>query len=59
MGHMTNVSIQIHSSMPQYGVYKLSLKTNEWKVLFGGGSKLTFLVHRLNRWVWLLVFGGF
>jgi len=36
MGHVTNVSIQIHSSISQYDVYKVSLKTNEWKVPFGG-----------------------
>jgi hypothetical protein len=36
MGHMTNVSTQIHSSIPQYDVYKVSLKKNEWKVPFGG-----------------------
>jgi hypothetical protein len=36
MGHLTNVSIQIHSSIPQYDVYKVSLKKNEWKEPFGG-----------------------
>ncbi len=36
MGHMTNVSIQIYSSIPQYDVYKVSLIINEWKVPFGG-----------------------
>ncbi len=36
MGHMTNVSIQIHSSIPEYDVYKVLLKKNEWKVPFGG-----------------------
>ena len=36
MGHMTNVSIQIYSSIPQYDVYKVLLKKNEWKVPFGG-----------------------
>jgi hypothetical protein len=36
MGHMTNLSIQIHSSIPQYDVYKVLLKTHEWKVPFGG-----------------------
>jgi hypothetical protein len=33
---MTNVSIQLYSSIPQYNVYKVSLKKNEWKVPFGG-----------------------
>ncbi len=28
---MTKVSTQIHSSMCQYGVYKVSSKKNEWK----------------------------
>jgi hypothetical protein len=32
MGHLTNVSIQIHSYIPQYDVYKVSLKKNDWKV---------------------------
>jgi hypothetical protein len=36
MGHMTNVIIQIHSSVSQYDVYKVLLKKNEWKVPFGG-----------------------
>ncbi len=36
MGCMTNVSIQIHSSIPQYDVYKVLLNKNEWKVNFGG-----------------------
>ncbi len=36
MGHMTNISIHIHSSIPQYDVYKVLLKKNEWKVPFGG-----------------------
>ncbi len=36
MSHMTNVSIQLHSSIPQYDVYKVLLKKNEWKVHFGG-----------------------
>jgi hypothetical protein len=36
MGHMTNVSIQIHLSIPQYEVHKVLLKKNEWKVPFGG-----------------------
>jgi hypothetical protein len=36
MGHMTNLSIQIHSSIPQYDVYKVLLNKNEWKVPFGG-----------------------
>ena len=36
MGHMTNVNIQIHSSIPQYDVHNVSLKKNEWKVPFGG-----------------------
>ncbi len=36
MDHMTNVSIQIHSSIPQYDVYEVSLKKNEWEVPFGG-----------------------
>ena len=36
MGHLTNVSIQIHSPIPQYDVYKVSLKKNEWKKPFGG-----------------------
>jgi hypothetical protein len=48
MVHMTNVSIQIHSSTLQYDVYKVSLKKNEWKIPFGG-SKLTFSVLRLIR----------
>ncbi len=36
MGLTTNVSIQIHSSIPQYDVCKVSLKKNEWKICFGG-----------------------
>ncbi len=36
MNHMTNLSIQIHSSIPEYDVYKVSLKKNEWKVPFEG-----------------------
>ena len=36
MGHMAYVSIWIHSSIPQYDVYKVLLKKNEWKVPFGG-----------------------
>ncbi len=38
MGHMTNVSIQIHSYIPQYDVYKVFLKNNEWEIPFGGGK---------------------
>jgi hypothetical protein len=38
IGHMTNVSIQIRSSIPQYDGYKVSLNKNEWKVPFGGGQ---------------------
>jgi hypothetical protein len=58
MGHMTNVTIQIHSSIPQYDVYKVSLKKMSGRYPLGG-SKLTFLVLRLNRWVWFLIFGDF
>ncbi len=36
MGHMTNVSIQIHLFIPQYDVYEVSLEKNEWRVPFGG-----------------------
>ncbi len=36
MGHITNASIQIYSSIPQYNEYKVLLKNNEWKVFFGG-----------------------
>jgi hypothetical protein len=36
MGHMTKLSTQIHSSIPQYDVYIVLLKTIEWKVPFGG-----------------------
>ena len=35
MGHMTNLSTQIHSSIPQYDIYKVSLKKIVWKVPFG------------------------
>ena len=35
MGHMTNLSTQIHSSIPQYDISKVSLKKIEWKVPFG------------------------
>jgi hypothetical protein len=38
MGLMTNVSIQIHSSILQYDEYKVLLKKYEWKVPFGGGK---------------------
>ncbi len=34
--HMTNVSIQVHSHIPQYDVNIVWLKKNEWKVPFGG-----------------------
>ncbi len=54
MGHMTNVSIQIHSSIPQYDVYKVLLKKMRGRYPFGG-SKLTFFLLGLNRWVWFLV----
>jgi len=33
---MTKVSTQIHSSMCQYDVYKVSSKKNEWKGSIGG-----------------------
>ena len=33
---MTKVSTQIHSSMYQYDVYKVSSKKNEWKGSIGG-----------------------
>jgi hypothetical protein len=36
MGHMANVSIQNYAPTPQYDVYKVLLKKNEWKVPFGG-----------------------
>jgi hypothetical protein len=36
MGHMTKVITQIHSTIPQYDVYKFSLKKVEWKISFGG-----------------------
>jgi hypothetical protein len=36
ISHTTKVSTQIHLSIPQYDVYKVSLKKNEWKVFFGG-----------------------
>jgi hypothetical protein len=36
MGYMTKVSTHIHSTIPQYDVYKVSLKKIEWKVPFGG-----------------------
>ncbi len=36
MGHMTKVSTQIHSTIPQFDVYNVWLKKNEWKVPFGG-----------------------
>jgi hypothetical protein len=36
MGHMANVSIQIYSSIPQYDVYKVLLKKNEWKLPIEG-----------------------
>jgi hypothetical protein len=45
MGHMTNVSIQIRSFIPQYDVYKVSLKQNEWKVPFGGVKVDMFAPH--------------
>ena len=35
MGHLTNLSTQIHSSIPQYDMSKVSLKKIEWKVPFG------------------------
>jgi hypothetical protein len=41
MGHLTNVSIQIHSSIPQYDVYKVSLKKMSGRNPLGG-SKLIF-----------------
>jgi hypothetical protein len=58
MGHITNVSIQIHSSISQYHVFIVSLKKMSGRYSLGG-SKLTFLLLRLNRGVWFLVFGGF
>ncbi len=58
MGHMTNVSIQIHSSLPQYDVYKVSLKKNERKVPFGG-VKVDIFGPQAQQMVWLLGFGGF
>jgi hypothetical protein len=42
MGHMTNVSIQIHSSIPQYDVYNVLLKKHGWKVPIGGVKDDTF-----------------
>ncbi len=35
MNHMTNLSTQIHSSISQYDISKVSLKKIEWKVPFG------------------------
>ena len=35
MGHMTSLSTQIHSSIPQYDMSKVLLKKNEWQVPFG------------------------
>jgi hypothetical protein len=58
MGHLTNVSIQIHSSIPQYDVYKVSLKKNEWKEPFGG-VKVDIFWFLLRKWVQLLDFCGF
>ena len=58
MGHMTNVSIQIHSSIPQYDVYKVSSKKNEWKEPFGG-IKVDIFWFLLTKWVQFLDFFGF
>jgi hypothetical protein len=58
MRHMTNVSIQIHSSISQYDEYKVLLKKNEWKVPFGG-VKVDIFAPWAQQVGLVLVFGGF
>ena len=42
MGHMTNVSIQIHSSVPQYDMYEVFLKKKWVKGTLWGGQSWHF-----------------
>ncbi len=35
IGHMTKVGSQIYSSIPQYDLYNVLSKKNDWKVPFG------------------------
>ena len=48
---MTKVSTQIHSSMCQYDVYKVSSKKNEWKGSIGG-VKVYFFFREGVEWAW-------
>ncbi len=64
MGHMTKVSTQIHSSIPQYDVYKVLLKNFEWKVHFGGVKVDIFApraqqVGLVLRFWWILMLRSF
>jgi hypothetical protein len=58
IGHMTKVSTQIYSSIPQYDVYEVSLKKIEWKVPFGW-VKVDIFATWAQQVGWLLGFGGF
>jgi hypothetical protein len=58
MGHLTNVSIQIHSSNPQYDVYKVSSKKMSGKNPLVG-SKLTFFGFCSESGFSFLIFVGF
>jgi hypothetical protein len=58
MGHMTTVSIQFYSSIPQYDEYKVLLKKNEWKVPFGG-VKVDIFAPGAQQVGLVLGFGGF
>jgi hypothetical protein len=42
--HMTKLSTQIHSYIPQYDVYNVLSKKNEWKVSVGGVNVDIFAV---------------
>jgi hypothetical protein len=55
---ITKVSTQIHSSICQYDVYKVSSKKNEWKGSIGG-VKVDFLRGGGDEWVRFSDFAGF
>ena len=55
---MTKVSTQIHSSMCQYDVYKVSSKKNEWKGSIGG-VKVDFFFGGVSSGLGSRIFAGF
>ncbi len=58
IAHMTKVSTQIHSSICQYDVYKVSLKKKDWKGSVGG-VKVDFFFRGVSSGLDYRIFTGF